>query len=293
MQSIVALTTKDRESHEPEEVSHDSEEINSSWTAVGRSYVLLAAALHRRLPFKLRTWLACGSLPLIAPGKVLKVSLESSLAEAEALDLVIAKTKIPVPRVYCAFTKHGKSYILMEKMKGRPLDTLWHRLSDAQKDEICNQLRNYLEELRLIAAPEPGRVGNVSYQALIDPRLPKAPCGPFESVQTFQKHLIWKSKDDKGDAGRRKLIDSAERDSPTCLSHCDLNMSNILIDGNGITGIIDWEMAGWYPEYWEYVMASNMSPHPTWQYRANRFLKPFPYERALEDLRQQVFPTSR
>lgn len=30
-------------------------------------------------------------------------------------------------------------------------------------------------------------------------------------------------------------------------------MHNILVEGGRITGIIDWEYAGWYPEYWEYV----------------------------------------
>ncbi|KAJ5587698.1 uncharacterized protein N7459_003463 [Penicillium hispanicum] len=31
--------------------------------------------------------------------------------------------------------------------------------------------------------------------------------------------------------------------------HC-----NVMVDEhNNITGILDWESAGWYPEYWEYA----------------------------------------
>ena len=39
-------------------------------------------------------------------------------------------------------------------------------------------------------------------------------------------------------------------------THCDLNPRNILADDSGtITGIVDWECSGWFPEYWEYTKA--------------------------------------
>ena len=37
------------------------------------------------------------------------------------------------------------------------------------------------------------------------------------------------------------------------LTHGDLQPRNILVQGNKVSGIIDWELRGWYPEYWEYV----------------------------------------
>lgn len=44
-----------------------------------------------------------------------------------------------------------------------------------------------------------------------------------------------------------------------CFAHGDLNPKNTMIiiflgkqDGSvSISGIIDWEMGGWYPEYWD------------------------------------------
>ncbi|KAF8153449.1 hypothetical protein B0H34DRAFT_723640 [Crassisporium funariophilum] len=44
------------------------------------------------------------------------------------------------------------------------------------------------------------------------------------------------------------------------LSHGDLNPKNImLLDGKddsiSVSGIIDWEMGGWYPEYWDSLKA--------------------------------------
>lgn len=39
-------------------------------------------------------------------------------------------------------------------------------------------------------------------------------------------------------------------------THGDLNLGNILVQGApgsyNIVGVIDWEHAGWYPEFWEY-----------------------------------------
>jgi hypothetical protein len=29
------------------------------------------------------------------------------------------------------------------------------------------------------------------------------------------------------------------------------------VQGDKVTGIIDWELGGWYPEYWEYVKGFN------------------------------------
>ena len=37
-------------------------------------------------------------------------------------------------------------------------------------------------------------------------------------------------------------------------AHADIAPHNILVDNDGqITGIIDWELAGWYTECWEYA----------------------------------------
>lgn len=33
-------------------------------------------------------------------------------------------------------------------------------------------------------------------------------------------------------------------------------MRNILVDENGVlAGVVDWENAGWFPEYWDYTKA--------------------------------------
>ncbi|KAG6166363.1 hypothetical protein E4U27_008226, partial [Claviceps purpurea] len=34
-------------------------------------------------------------------------------------------------------------------------------------------------------------------------------------------------------------------------THGDLNMRNIMMHNGRLSGIIDWETCGWYPDYWE------------------------------------------
>ncbi|OBZ71380.1 hypothetical protein A0H81_08976 [Grifola frondosa] len=42
------------------------------------------------------------------------------------------------------------------------------------------------------------------------------------------------------------------RNAAIRLTHGGLLLKNIIVNGSTITGIIDWEMDGFYPAYWEY-----------------------------------------
>lgn len=79
----------------------------------------------------------------------------------------------------------------------------------------------------------------------------------------------------------------------TCFTHGDLNSMNILSKRDAVVGIVDWDTAGWFPEYWEYTTAINVNPF-------NEFRKPEiakftdEYDKAarMERLRQQHFGAS-
>lgn len=62
-------------------------------------------------------------------------------------------------------------------------------------------------------------------------------------------------------------------------THADLNYSNILVEGDKVTGIIDWGTSGWYPEYWEYahLVIDTVGAHCRLEY-ADQRLEPFPRE---------------
>jgi thiamine kinase-like enzyme len=75
---------------------------------------------------------------------------------------------------------------------------------------------------------------------------------------------------------------------PPVFTHADLSPFNILLLGDKVVGIIDWELSGWYPHYWEYTSAWLSSVTRTeWQGSIDKFLDPFPKELKMEATRQR------
>lgn len=52
---------------------------------------------------------------------ILKRGSDVGLAEVATMAFVAAHTKIPVPRVHCAFTRKSMTYIVMERVRGQTL----------------------------------------------------------------------------------------------------------------------------------------------------------------------------
>jgi hypothetical protein len=74
--------------------------------------------------------------------------------------------------------------------------------------------------------------------------------------------------------------------SDNCLihfAHADMSPEHILLDqktGN-VTGIIDWEMAGFWPEWWEYRKALFGSRLQRWWFDVVNTIMPL-YEKEFE-----------
>lgn len=79
---------------------------------------------------------------------------------------------------------------------------------------------------------------------------------------------------------------TAKQDGPwpdTVFSHGDLNAHNILVRGDKVVAIVDWEGASWFPHYWEYTSTwyGNII-RPTWRKQLSRFLDPCLMEMEME-----------
>ncbi|UPK91001.1 hypothetical protein LCI18_001936 [Fusarium solani-melongenae] len=74
------------------------------------------------------------------------------------------------------------------------------------------------------------------------------------------------------------------------LTHGDLSNLNILIHGDTVVGIVDWETAGWFPPYWEYTTAKYVNPqNPCWADPVDQFITPMPEELRMETIRRKYF----
>ncbi|OAR01097.1 hypothetical protein LLEC1_05446 [Akanthomyces lecanii] len=234
----------------------------------------------------------------ISTRMIVKNGVNVSLTEAATMAFVAAQTKVPVPRVHCAFTHKKVTYIVMERMRGKTMADAWPDLSREDVERILLQLRDMVEELRAIPAP------GLSIQSCVrgslrDSRIPRSEprFGPFASTQAFHKWLREglmpdqkpRHVDDDEWADIKDMIAMQDREWETpVFTHGDLNPFNIIVRDGNIEAIIDWEFSGWFPRYWEYtsVWLGNKT-RTAWQDMTAKFIDPWPNELRMETIRQK------
>ena len=206
-----------------------------------------------------------GHVHFLSCGRVAK--LFAYPHELEAMQFVLQRSSIRVPRVHRVYridnpdhNANGRLHIVMEELPGKPLGHVIHHWTPQQADVFARDLAHVIEQLRQLEPPPAAkkRIGSAAGGVNRDGRLSCHPFGPFNSVTAFHTYLRrGRPLDHWGD--RPTVIKVHERPEDHYsikFAHSDLVPKNILVDGNGhITGIVDWEFAGWYPEYWEYTKA--------------------------------------
>jgi serine/threonine protein kinase len=171
------------------------------------------------------------------------------------MDFVRKNTDIPVPWLIRVYHGRGRFYIVMDHIPGISLEMAWSSMSLSEKKGCLQQLKGYVERLQSLLPPHPGRVESVTASACYDSRL-GGHFGPFHNVEAFHKHFGHEyilNHADKFPQCQLAFTKCADRKYRTMFTHGDLATHNILIHDGKIVAILDWEFAGWYPEYWEYV----------------------------------------
>ncbi|SMY24772.1 unnamed protein product [Zymoseptoria tritici ST99CH_1A5] len=173
---------------------------------------------------------------------VMKHNGRTRVEEADSLRYLAANTNLPVPKCYGSgiLPNSTGKYVIMDFIEGDTLEKLWPDLATMDKDQIVRQLRDQdpalggpfrnAEHFKDVLAI---RLGNLNEQ-LISPK--------FVEIMRLQ-------------------MDEALGDFRTVFTHADLSAKNVMVhkqgtndDGSGVfkVSIIDWEIAGWYPEWWEW-----------------------------------------
>lgn len=151
-----------------------------------------------------------------------------------------------------------------------------------------------VDEMRRLPAPGYG-ISNVVGGPLYDERFagPTSMVGPFETIHDF--HLFLRNGFTEPVENYPEINDMMrlqDRHWPMpVFTHADLSAFNILVRGDDVVGIIDWETAGWYPTYWEYTMACLQGNRMFmwWTEESDRFLDAMPEEVVMENLRLKYF----
>jgi hypothetical protein len=170
--------------------------------------------------------------------------------ESDTLAFVQAKAPhIPVPEVIYAWLdkKLHRTYLILRRIQGTTLQDAWSSLTMDQQNKVADTVAQYCFDLTRATSK----------------RLESATgCGvyePFLHVSAKESHPSWEPRllgPMSTEAFIRYLRRRSSEIQPPPVNefyfyHTDLGPTNIIVSGSGtILGILDWESAGYYPEFW-------------------------------------------
>lgn len=200
---------------------------------------------------------------------VVKYGRKVNLIEAETMRFVAANSNTPIPKLYGTLTDPDTNvnYIVMEFIEGQCLDVIWHHLTAAEQEDVKEKLRIAMASLRQM--PDQGYIGSVNQQKCIDgvfytgDNPDPSKNGPFMSESDMNEGMFRRLAESEPPSSIRlfRAITSNIAAHRIVFTHADLQGRNIIVrktdSDTGDHGkieltIIDWEMSGWYPEYWEF-----------------------------------------
>ncbi|KAI2638456.1 kinase-like domain-containing protein [Xylaria nigripes] len=146
----------------------------------------------------------------------------SILAEAHTMQPVARYTSVPVPKVHCAFIHMGNTYIVMSQSKAR----------------ILEQLRQMAAEFRSVPPPKDASIDSLLW-------------GLFPTKLQLHEALANDTNIDVSYDSENLPDDMADlftfhqqSNHELILTHSNLSNLNILVQGDEVVGVADWETEG-------------------------------------------------
>ncbi|KAH8119768.1 kinase-like domain-containing protein [Phellopilus nigrolimitatus] len=175
------------------------------------------------------------------------------MSEAEVMRFISKKTTIPVPSVIDSIKVPTGAFIVMSKLPGRTVRDGLNFMTPNEKALFTRDLGKCLQQLHAITAPD-SRVSAFGGGPFQDYRIDHdGKLGPFATEDQFHESLYGYFLPEKWPHMKELARDVHGTPHRLCLTHNDLSPTNILIENNRLSGLIDWECAAWLPEYWEYT----------------------------------------
>ncbi|KAJ5162706.1 kinase-like domain-containing protein [Penicillium coprophilum] len=218
------------------------------------------------------------------------------LGEAEALHLASTRTTIATPKLLSAYILDDIAYIVMSYEAGEPLEQYWDRASQAEQDRILGQLRDYVNQMRDI----PGEfIGGLDRSPCRDGIFEagygdytKYSYGPYQSEESFDEGIIQALRDRlppdvlEPEHDIESTFFNTEyvlyqtvrglKNHKILFTHADLHPGNIIVRSDGTVVLLDWGLAGFWPEYWEFYRAMHTYHwRASWGRMVEKFIPPF------------------
>ena len=215
----------------------------------------------------------------VEPDVVAKEGSKVRYNEEAAMRLVQKHTpSVPIPHVYSSWygrdargNKTGQ--LAMSFVPGKRLDSVWDSLGPAAKQRVCRDIWNLVAQIRTIPKPAPLAdyfCCNVDGSASWDPLLGGSahPAEPLRSDAAVRERIFDQYTKCNGlsYADGKDLPSLLPRSDKSVFTHGDIAPRNIMVDEDGrILALLDWESAGWYPDYWEYANLIQLSGDSDWK----------------------------
>ncbi|PGH36928.1 hypothetical protein GX50_00162 [[Emmonsia] crescens] len=175
---------------------------------------------------------------------------------------------LPVPRPHGLITLGNLRAMFMSYVPGISLDKVWPSLSHDAKLSLQKQLDLIFSRLRSLRQDDGPELGGVGGAGVKDYRIMEI--SAYKGITTAKRfdELQFSAKHRASPCYVKLLRSFLEEQNKTLrgsvFTHGDLKKSNIMVtrdprnaNAYAVTGIIDWEDSGFYPEYYECTTLSN------------------------------------
>lgn len=182
---------------------------------------------------------------------------------------------MPVPWVLC-WGDHPDDFrrisILMTRLPGWPLANSFERPEADMEGPWLDDLSRCLRAMRAWRSPfNETRICSAAGTSISTQRVPGHGMGPVETERELHEYLLSPASSHGFDSAEEyeKMLALAKRifNMPhgILFTHGDFKAHNILIDkDDNLSGFLDWECAGWCPEYWEFTTAMRFGRNSWW-----------------------------
>lgn len=208
-------------------------------------------------------------------GVLMKQSYDTRSSECAAMQYVRQHApSVPVPEVYESdFDDPRVGRIFMEEISGDTLEKVWPSLDTTQKELACRDIWDMIMTMRQLPRPH-----DIPAEECLYTTVDGSPLYPQGGLTGNEVAPLRKDQHDTDDALRAFILKryrenwgpepNMEEDFPrsetAVFTHGDIHPRNIMAGADGrVTSLLDFENAGFLPDYWEDV-GMFMRPFEEW-----------------------------
>ncbi|KAI9655414.1 MAG: hypothetical protein M1829_000650 [Trizodia sp. TS-e1964] len=196
---------------------------------------------------------------------VKSINSSSDFTEYTSLQfLELHRPQIPAPRPHGLITSGKSAYIFMDLVPGVTLSSVWPQLQNSQKQSISLALDSIFSDLRQQQRPNGVALGGTADEGCKDTRRHAR----ISKTALYTTSEFWDFQYSKAPVGSHIYLEFLRRltlpfQEESCVfTYGDVRTENILVqamdDGDyRVSGIVDWEMSGFYPKDFECTKVTN------------------------------------